>query len=385
MAEGEGRPRWIETAFVVVSWFVLNIMMGCTTKWLFLYGNICKQPSSVKLWGWPDDGETCVQYKYPLAITVVHMVFSWRMCYFHIFVIRGGMKTPPLTLKQQIEKIWPLSVTFALSVAMGNISLKYIYPSFNQMLGSLSPLITVLMAVIVQGKSYNTATWISMPIISGGLLVCSIKETNFHAVGAFFCAGATVLRAAKSIIQGKLLTEKLDSVSLLYYMAPWSALLLAICSFVSEGIMPVVLLVQGFGGVSEGGGYVVALLIVSGANACLLNVANFMVTSHTSAVTLQVLGNLKCCLSILISILIFKNETKPEQAVGVATSLLGVWIYNKYGGTVKASGGAAIPKAGLEMPRVDVEKWKDVVDENERGDDRTGSKNGVAKSENSAV
>ena len=43
----------------------------------------------------------------------------------------------------------PLSLCFALSVAMGNLSLKYIYPSFNQMLG---PALTPSWAVVVTSR-----------------------------------------------------------------------------------------------------------------------------------------------------------------------------------------------------------------------------------------
>ena len=65
---------------------------------------------------------------------------------------------------------------------------------------------------------------------------------------------------------------------------------------------------------------------VSGLNACLLNIANFLVTSYTSParrplglqgcqrqirqaqVTLQVLGNVKSCLSIAVSVAIFRTN-----------------------------------------------------------------------------
>merc|ERR1711924_75544 len=84
------------------------------------------------------------------------------------------------------------------------------------------------------------------------------------------------------------------------------------------------------------------------------------VTSHTSPVTLQVLGNVKCCLSIVVSVLVFKNELKGEQAIGVAVCLFGVWLYNKHGGVVKSGSSAASNK--LEMPRVDEDKWKNSTD-----------------------
>lgn len=252
-----------------------------------------------------------------------------------------------MPLSQQISKVAPLSACFAFSVAMGNLSLKYIFPSFNQMLGSISPLITVVMAVLLQRKRYNSWTWLSMPIICGGLAVCSTKELNFNWIGAMYATGATVLRSLKSLMQQKLLSgaEKgLDSVTLLYYMSPWSAIILLISALWTEGTQPLFLLLSGFnldpGGMPTnvtGVGYVVLLLILSGLNACLLNVANFLVTSYTSAVTLQVLGNVKSCISIAVSVTIFKNHLTVEQGLGVLVCLFGVWVYQKKGGEHKPS------------------------------------------------
>ncbi|CAE7532022.1 unnamed protein product [Symbiodinium natans] len=196
--------RQLETAAVVTSWFILNITIASSTKWIFVHGNICIQ----------DKG--CQKYEYPVAITVIHMIFSWMLCRVYIFQIRGGLEGKAMMgLAQQAREIMPLSLCFALSVAMGNLSLKYIYPSFNQMLGSMSPLITVLLAVVMQQKRFPLKTWLSMPVICLGLAVCSAKELNFNLLGAFYASGATVLRAVKSLIQGRLLTtsRQMDSAS----------------------------------------------------------------------------------------------------------------------------------------------------------------------------
>merc|ERR1719160_1057994 len=161
---------------------------------------------------------------------------------------RGNASQNNMSLTQQAQKIFPLAACFALSVGMGNLSLKYIFPSFNQMLGASSPLITVIMMVLVTNTRYNSWAWGSMPIICGGIVICAAKEVNFHLWGALFCFGATVMRGAKSIIQGKILSapgERLDSVALLYYMAPWSAVLLFGMSLCTEGSEPIVLLLGG--------------------------------------------------------------------------------------------------------------------------------------------
>lgn len=326
----------LETAVVVALWFVFNISLANFTKWLYMFGEICLD----------GPGKRCTLYKFPLAITVVHMIFSWAVCHVQIYYVRKSAKGgPDLSMEQRIKKVAPLAACFALSVAMGNLSLKYIFPSFNQMLGAMSPLITVLLAVILPPrKRYNAWTWLSMPVICGGLVVCTTKEVNFHSLGAFFAVGATVLRALKSIMQGRLLdsSEKMDSVTLLYYMAPFSAALLFGISLVLEGVEPYTLLMPKLRWSLNdeltpvtGVMHVVGLLLASGFNAWALNVMNFLVTAYTGPVTLQVLGNVKSCASIAVSVAIFGNHVSLSQVAGVSTCLVGVWIYTNKGGAVK--------------------------------------------------
>merc|ERR1712232_1014266 len=161
--------------------------------------------------------------------------------------------------------------------------------------------------------------------ICGGLVICTTKEVNFHVFGAFFATGATVLRALKSIMQGRLLDPsetKLDSVTLLYYMSPFSALLLFVCSLASEGWAPYTMLMPRLrdnpmeAPPVTGVGHVFSLLVLSGFNACALNIMNFLVTAYTGPVSLQVLGNVKSCLSIAVSVAIFGNALKLSQIFG---------------------------------------------------------------------
>lgn len=41
--------RRLETAAVVISWFVLNISIASSTKWIFVKGSICIQAHSCRL------------------------------------------------------------------------------------------------------------------------------------------------------------------------------------------------------------------------------------------------------------------------------------------------------------------------------------------------
>mmetsp|Transcript_21158 Transcript_21158/g.49164 ORF Transcript_21158/g.49164 Transcript_21158/m.49164 type:complete len:336 (-) Transcript_21158:224-1231(-) len=318
----------LRKALVVVVWFTFNVSMSTVMKWTYLYGKVCSL-----------DGASCRVYKFPFMITAIHMLFSFCVCFVLVRWRADFPQRSVLTWSQQLRKIVPLAICFSVCVAAGNLSLKYIYPSFSQMLSSVAPLVTVFVAVVLRGKRYNCWTWASMPVICGGLMVCSTEEVNFDTKGATFAVVATVLRAIKSVMQEKLLDPKekdMDSVTLLYYLAPYAGSFLVGFSLCFEGLEPVLILLPWRDGVPTTGGLRVALLLCfSGVNACFLNISGNLVTAYMGAVVLQILGNLKACISIVISVAIFRNEVTPLQRVGVALCLFGVWLYNAKGGVSK--------------------------------------------------
>jgi hypothetical protein len=52
-----------------------------------------------------------------------------------------------------------------------------------------------------------------------------------------------------------------------------------------------------------------------------LNLSNFLVVKYTSAVTLQVLGNLKIVCALFLSLFIFGNELSTMAAIGAAVTI----------------------------------------------------------------
>ena len=231
--------------------------------------------------------------------------------------------------KSSIKKVRVLSLAFCASVACGNIALKYIYVSFAQMVTAAGPLFTIMLMYVMTGKRYSKEAYAAMVPMCGGVMMCTAGEVNFHWLGFLAVVAATWLRGVKSIIQGRLLTEpedKFDSLTLLFYMS-------------QESIVPLGVYVALFehGWVFDpalwnpmAGAYKRwALVFASGVVAFALNLCNFIVTKQTSAVTLQVLGNIKVVISIGVSLLIFGNPISSWSAAGCVITLAGVYAYNK--------------------------------------------------------
>ncbi|GFY84717.1 nucleotide-sugar transporter family protein [Actinidia rufa] len=137
-------------------------------------------------------------------------------------------------------------------------------------------------------------------------------EPSFHLYGFIMCISATAARAFKSVLQGILLSsegEKLNSMNLLMYMSPIAVLVLLPATLVME---PDVLEVTLSLGLEHKLMWI--LLSVNSLAAYLANLSNFLVTKHTSALTLQVLGNAKGAVAVVISILLFQN---PVTFIGI--------------------------------------------------------------------
>lgn len=141
------------------------------------------------------------------------------------------------------------------------------------------------------------------------------------------CVSATAARAFKSVLQGILLSsegEKLNSMNLLLYMSPIAVVVLLPATLVME---PSVL--EEIVTVGKEHKHMYLLLFINSTLAYGANLLNFLVTKHTSALTLQVLGNAKGAVAVVISILIFRNPVTFIGIAGYTMTVLGVVAYGE--------------------------------------------------------
>ncbi|CAD7926590.1 unnamed protein product [Amoebophrya sp. A25] len=327
--------RKAATYACVFAWFTLNLALGPLMKWSYTNTQLCF-------------GYSCTTYNFPIFITAVHMLCC--------FVLTGPIVVPKiiaghgakgtssststtasasiLPLQRQLLEVAPLALMFAVSVGMGNVALVYVYPSFSQMISTTTPLITMVMHMLFSNARYNTWAMVSVPILSGGFLLCYQNEANYHYIGVVCSLLAAVFRAGKSIIQAQVLEDgqktRIDSLTLLFYMAPYSLAFLLVISAMLEGAGPYTSWFQN-GEVATGAGVAAFAVGSSGVMACVLNISNFLVTYYTGPVVLQILGNVKTVFGIAVSILVFGNKVAPEQWLGACICVFGCIIFQQKG------------------------------------------------------
>ncbi|ONI03615.1 hypothetical protein PRUPE_6G269300 [Prunus persica] len=265
-------------------------------------------------------------FKYPIFLTLCHMT----ACTLFSYIAIALMKVVPLqTVKSKVQfaKISGLSVVFCFSVVCGNVSLRYLPVSFNQAIGATTPFFTAVFAFFIIKKREAWLTYTTLIPVVTGVIIASGGEPSFHLFGFIMCITATAARAFKSVLQEILLSsegERLNSMNLLLYMAPIAVTcLLPATLIMEENVVGITI------DLARKDVKLIWYLFFNSSLAYFVNLTNFLVTKHTSALTLQVLGNAKGAVAVVVSILMFKNPVSLMGMVGYALTVLGVILYSE--------------------------------------------------------
>ncbi|GLT63141.1 hypothetical protein SLA2020_357240 [Shorea laevis] len=190
-----------------------------------------------------------------------------------------------------------------------------------------TPFFTALFAYLVSFKREAWVTYAALVPVVAGVVIASGGEPGFHWFGFIMCISATAARAFKSVLQGILLSsegEKLNSMNLMLYMSPIAVIVLMPATLMMEHNVLEETLSLG-----RKHRYMWLLLFVNSTMAYSANLLNFLVTKHTSALTLQVLGNAKGAVAVVISILLFKNPVTFIGIAGYTMTVFGVVAYGE--------------------------------------------------------
>ncbi|KAE8815658.1 putative sugar phosphate/phosphate translocator [Hordeum vulgare] len=303
-AAASGPSGRLRTAGLVAAWYASNIGVLLLNKYLLsFYG-----------------------FRYPVFLTACHMSASALLS--SAFAAAGGASSTRRPLSRgQAARVAVLGGVFCGSVVAGNVSLRYLPVSFNQAVGATTPFFTALIAYAVAGRREARATYAALLPVVAGVVIATGGEPSFHLFGFIMCVGATAGRALKTVLQGILLSseeEKLNSMDLLRYMAPVAVVLLVPATLMME---PDAL--GAAAALAREDPSFVWMLIGNSSLAYLVNLTNFLVTKHTSPLTLQVLGNAKGAVAVVVSILIFKNPVTVMGMLGYGVTIAGVVLYGE--------------------------------------------------------
>eukprot|EP01089_Gocevia_fonbrunei_P006908 TRINITY_DN1791_c0_g1_i2.p1 TRINITY_DN1791_c0_g1~~TRINITY_DN1791_c0_g1_i2.p1 ORF type:complete len:255 (-),score=30.40 TRINITY_DN1791_c0_g1_i2:43-807(-) len=247
-------------------------------------------------------------------------IFSW-LC---IDVLGWIPKGPKLDLRGNLT-IYAFSFIFNINIVAGNLSIQYVSVSFLQIFRAIIPGITMVLSFLILGKSTGMKQILSIIPICFGVILTVRGEIELTVLGLIITAVGTFLSSLKVVLTNKFLvgTYKLNPLDLLLRIAPAAFLQMVVMIYFMEYDR----LKEHYDELVNIN--VLSLIFLSGIMACLLNVTNFYANLKTSPVALTVGGNVKQVLTIILSILIFKNVVSTMGAVGMFITIIGAICYQQ--------------------------------------------------------
>jgi drug/metabolite transporter (DMT)-like permease len=262
------------------------------------------------------------------------MGFCWIAC----IVYRAIFIVAKTTMDGSVN-ILPLSICTVGTILFGNISIKFLFPSFSAMLGATTPGVILVIQACLTDVTFNSWVFVAVPMMVLGVMFCTAGEATLSWYGISAQLLATVFRASKTLFQKKILcgSSRVSPLALLELMSPQCLLLGIVFQGVIEGTEPIESLLV------SPSLQIFLYLMLNSANAFFLNLSNFSVSSEVWPITLQLIGSVKTIFGVVLSGLIFHNPVGVLQWIGCVLGCVGVILYNGLG--------ASSPRKQASLPK----------------------------------
>lgn len=213
----------------------------------------------------------------------------------------------------------------------------------------LSPLFTVLAYRVLFRIRYARATYLSLiPLTLGVMLACSTDfSTNFWGISASLVAALVFV--TQNIFSKKLFNEasraeadghvqqsrKLDKLNLLCYCSVGAFMFTAPVWFYTEGVGIIedmwqdgeIMLSMKKGALDHGA--LTLEFIFNGVFHFVQNIMAFILLSMLSPVSYSVASLIKRVWVIVIAVIWFRSSTTKIQLVGIALTMVGLYLYDR--------------------------------------------------------
>jgi len=268
---------------------------------------------------------TTWQFHYPFLLMVLHMSIStvFTQILVRTSSLLPGVNQGRVNIRDYFFRILPMAAFNAIGLVLGNSAYKWISLSYIQMIKACTPIPLLILSIITGSEKQSLALFIIVSTVSFGIILSSVGELHFSLIGFMIQFTAIISDSFRMIIMELFMKDlKLDTLSLLYYTAPTTVVLISIgFYFMESSIFDYTILFNS------------QFCLIIFCNCCLafiLNIAAIHLLSSTSAMVIGISGPLKDMMLVFISFILFRDPITSIQLLGFSISLIGLYLYRAY-------------------------------------------------------
>jgi len=246
-------------------------------------------------------------FHYPFFLTTWHCVLATILTQVlsrttHMLV---GVEKGTVTRRDILLRILPMSIFFASGLVLGNMAYQYISLAYIQMIKAFTPVPMQLLSFAVGKEKPSIIQLGIVLVVSFGVTMSSIGELNFSLIGFVIQFSAVLGDCCRVTIMDMMLKDlNLDTLSLLYYTAPMSAVMISAGFIVFE---------MATFDVTVFSPDLCFMLLLNGLLAFSLNLAVMYVVSTTSGMIMSICGPIKDISIVFVSVLVFATPVSGLQ------------------------------------------------------------------------
>lgn len=234
------------------------------------------------------------------------------------------------------HRIVPLGLSRAVDIGGGNVALAMVSVALQQIIKSTLPVFVTVLTVGWLRRPVAGRVWLSLvPIMLGTVLALRGESQQRSAtLGVFLAFVSCFGRAAKAVLNHRLLgkvevaaVEPLKPLEIVLYEAPTTACLLLLPALLLEWNALQRILSMPTPALWEWMLWWLIQNVVGGICMFITQYAYVSIIHLTSALTCQVLMNIKMLLLVFASVLYFHLPYTRENVVGVLIAVAGCFLY----------------------------------------------------------
>ncbi|XP_032781393.2 solute carrier family 35 member E3 [Daphnia magna] len=288
----EKSKKKIKTGLAVLLNISVSIAIILTNKWLYT------------VVGFPN-----------MTLTLMHFMTTF-IC-LHVCQAFGVFSVKKVPMTSMI----PLALCFCGFVVVTNLSLENNSVGTYQVAKVMTTPCVLLIQYYCYGKFASKATILTVIPIIIGVVLCFIYDIKFNLIGTVYAIMGVVVTSFYQVLVGEKQKElQLNSMQLLYYQAPMSAVILILPVATCEPVLELAYRSWTF------------MELVPVVCSCLIaftvNLSIYWIIGSTSALTYNMAGHLKFCLTVAAGFFLFQDPMSANQLFGLILTLAGVVAYS---------------------------------------------------------
>ncbi|XP_041636199.1 solute carrier family 35 member E3 [Cheilinus undulatus] len=261
-----------------------------------------------------------VHYGFPnMTLTLVHFVVTWL----GLYVCQKMDIFAPKSLP--IRRIVWLALSFCGFVAFTNLSLQNNSIGTYQLAKAMTTPVIILIQTTYYKKTFSTKIKLTLVPITLGVILNSYYDVRFNLLGTIFATLGVLVTSLYQVWVGAKQHElQVNSMQLLYYQAPLSSCFLL-------GVVPLFEPLTGEGGIFGPWSFsALVTVLFSGVVAFLVNLSIYWIIGNTSAVTYNMFGHFKFCITLVGGYMLFNDPMSLNQVLGILCTLAGILSYTHF-------------------------------------------------------